>query len=56
MNFLAGIVNFDARAKTLSCREILAPMLRAHRRSGRELDIQRAPTSRSAAALPNPRS
>jgi len=44
MNFLAGIPNLDARAKTLSCQEILAPVLRAHRRSGREMHARLAPT------------
>src|ERR1700722_9794590 len=48
-------------SKPCCAKEILAPMLCSHRRSGRELHIQRAPTSRlcpltwrSAAALPNP--
>jgi hypothetical protein len=35
-------------SKPCCAKEILAPMLRAHRRSGRELHIQRAPTSRFA--------
>jgi hypothetical protein len=53
--YLAEIANLNARAKTCCAKEILVPMLRAHDGQGRELHIQRAPTRRSAAALPNPR-